>query len=163
MAGLEKRTKRIGEHDYEVTQLDAVRGRKVFTRFAKLMMPALTEVASAAGEVKRRAPVARTDAPARESMDEIVDSITVEKFTKALSHVAERITEEDTDFFCDHFARATCVVMQDDSGRAKSPKLDGIFSLHFAGRYDAMLEWLLFCFEVNFGSFFERLGLTQST
>lgn len=145
---LDKRAKQIGEHTYEVTQLDAVRGRRVFVRFAKLMMPALSEASAAASEAKQGA--------AGE-----VQGVAAGRFLKALERVADAVTEEDVEFFCEHFAPSTAV--RGGQYGSKAPQLESVFALHFAGEYLGMMEWLLFCFEVNFGSFFARLGLTRDT
>jgi hypothetical protein len=57
---------------------------------------------------------------------------------------------------CNIFADSTDVVIHDDKGK-REPQLSKIFDLHFAGKYDEMLAWLIFCVEVNFGSFFDGL------
>lgn len=37
------------------------------------------------------------------------------------------------------------------------PRLDQVFDDHFAGRYDAMFEWLVFALQVNFADFTNAL------
>lgn len=135
MLKVERRT--IGEHEYVVTQLDAVRGRRVFTRAAKLFAPAL---ATAIGGSDKKTP-------------EILEG----RVLDALSKLLEGLQEDDVDFFCDAFASSTEVTLVDEKGR-RTPKLSTIFSLHFAGNYEEMFRWLLFAFEVNFGSFFDKVG-----
>jgi hypothetical protein len=58
--------------------------------------------------------------------------------------------DEDVDYVCDTFAKHTSVDMAD-----KSPQLSAIFELHFRGKYNALVEWLAFCMEVNFSNFSE--------
>jgi hypothetical protein len=61
------------------------------------------------------------------------------------------ITEEDMSYICDSFSEVT-VVKQPDG---KAPYLKNIFDMHFAGKYDEMIQWLMFCLEINFGSFLD--------
>jgi hypothetical protein len=127
---LDKKSKAIGGHTYEVTQLNALQGRRVFTRFAKIAMPAVAALKGGSDSVE-------------------------EAFTNGLAVFADRITEDDLDFFCDAFAPSTSVK---DENTGKAPKLSDVFAVHFAGKYDEMLKWLYFCLEVNFSSFFEGLA-----
>lgn len=131
---LETQRREIGGVTYEVRQLDAVRGRRVFVRFAKVVAPAL-------GALK---------AAAKMSPDEAL--------AYALGQLVGNVSEEDLDFFCDVFAPATCLVEGNNR-----PELAKRFELHFAGKYLEMLEWLAFCFEVNFGSFFQKLGPSSAS
>jgi hypothetical protein len=124
---LETVTKEIEGTTYEVRQLDAVKGRKVFVRFAKLIAPALAEIQ---GQKDPNAALGRV-----------------------VSTFAAGIDEETLDYFCDAFAPTTCIVEG-----AKKPELSKVFALHFAGKYFELVQWLVFCFEVNFGSFFHKLG-----
>lgn len=71
----------------------------------------------------------------------------------ALSKIFASVTEEDMDYFCDVFAAST-----DVNYEGKWPCLKDVFGLHFAGKYGEMMQWLLFCVEVNFGNF---LGETK--
>lgn len=64
-----------------------------------------------------------------------------------------QISEEDVDYFCDTYAPLTSVTIE-----GKSPQLDKIFDTHFAGKYDEMMQWLWFCLETDFGSFFRKAG-----
>lgn len=126
---LETQRRDIGGVTYEVRQLDAVRGRRVFMRFAKVVAPAL-------GALKAAGKMAPDEALAH-----------------ALGQLVNGVTEDDLDFFCDAFAPTTCMVEG-----SKRPELAKCFELHFAGRYLELLQWLAFCFEVNFGTFFQKLG-----
>jgi hypothetical protein len=132
---LKRESKIIGDTEYAVTQLDAIRARRVFLRLAKLLAPLAAEL----GDTDK--------------------GVSNEKLFRALAGAVRAATDEDVDYFCDQFAAATDVVQG-----SKSPKLSTIFALHFVGdRFADMFDWLLFCFEVNFGSFFDKLGVTLDT
>lgn len=122
---LETKTKRIGAHEYRVTVLDAISGRGLFVRLAKIAGPAFLNF----------------------------DGKNLEaSFPKVFGAVASSLTEEDLTVFCDVLGRSTEVAGGDYSQR--SPNLADVFALHFAGKYPEMLQWLIFALEVNFGSFF---------
>jgi hypothetical protein len=65
-----------------------------------------------------------------------------------LAELVVGFTPAEVDYFCDVFAPRTMV----DNAR-----LSDVFDDHFSGEYDAMLEWLLACVEVNFETFFVGL------
>lgn len=66
------------------------------------------------------------------------------------------LREEDLEHFCDIFAANTCVSGGEHGDKA--PVLTkALFMTHFAGDYGAMFEWLVFCVETNFSSFFPSL------
>lgn len=67
-----------------------------------------------------------------------------------------RLREEDLKYFCDLFGELTTVTGGEHED--KTPYLKGLlFGTHFAGRYDAMFDWLCFCIDANYSSFFENL------
>lgn len=122
--GLSVSSKHINGHEYKVRQLGANKGRSVLIRLSKLVGPMAASVAAA----KDKETALETAAQA----------------------AFAAITEEDFKFVCDTFAESTDVVMPD----GREPQLSKIFDLHFAGEYLTMIQWLAFCVEVNFGSFF---------
>lgn len=141
---LKQVSKTIGEHEYLIRQLNAVQGRNVFLRFAKLVAPALEKIAG--GEDLEKTGVNKG------------------RFLEALAIVAANCSEEDQTFFCEVFAKSTDLVSTNDRGARVAPNLSSVFSLHFAGdNLPAMYEWLYACFEVNFGSFFAKLGATRGS
>ncbi len=73
--------------------------------------------------------------------------------TAAWSKLAESLTDSDFEYFCDLFTTQT-IVTGGAYDEDAEPALDGIFDEHFAANYFEMLQWLTFCFEVNFASFF---------
>lgn len=120
------KTKRIGSNGYEVTQLGAIEGRRVFARLAQLM----------GGMVGALAAGGKADP------------------VQAFQSFAEAMTPEVMDFFCDTFTKFTQVHRQD----GKVLFLKDIFDDHFADNYSEMVEWLVFCLEVNFASFLGGVG-----
>jgi hypothetical protein len=79
-------------------------------------------------------------------------------FFAMLSNLAQSLPPEELDFFCDLFSERTQVELG-----GKPVELQGIFDVHFAGKYFDMFEWLSFCLEVNYGSFLEGMkGLKNS-
>lgn len=134
---LKTETKQIGDCEYVVTQLDAVRARRVFMRFGKVY----SAISKAREETK-----AGSDAAA------VLEA--------AFGKVLEVVTPEDLDFFVDQFASSTSVR---EVGSDKSPRLSEVIALHFVGeRFVDQFAWLVFCFEVNFGSFFQRLAQSSA-
>lgn len=122
-------SKTIGEYSYAVTQLDAVKGRRVFARLLKVAAPALASL-SGGSKVKP------------------------DDLAKGLAALAETLSEDDVDFFCDAFAPSTTVTLAD----GKAPRLSDIFAVHFAGKYLELVKWLAFALEVNFGPFWRGLS-----
>lgn len=129
MPAFKVESKRIGAHDYKVTQLNAVTGRRVFTRLFKLVGPAMAKTEGRKGD---------------------------DALAAAMTGLLEHLSEDDVDYFCDVFSAVTSV-----SGGAYSkaaPQLADVFLSHFAGEYLAMMQWLAFCMQVNFRSFFAGAG-----
>jgi hypothetical protein len=122
--------KQIGPYTYKVTQLDAIQGIEVLTRFINIVGPAL----ASADEKDAGASVA-----------------------KALAGLSTKLTADDVKYFVGKFSKLTSV-SGGDLKVGHEPQLDAIFSAHFAGRYLDMFKWLAFCFEVNFRSFFSEGG-----
>jgi hypothetical protein len=130
MAAFKQESARIGAHTYKVTQLDALKGRRAFTRLAKLLGPAFAQLQG-------------------EGTDD-------EKVARALTSLVDRMSEDDVDFFCDAFAELTEV--SGGAYKKAAPQLDTVFATHFAGNYLEMTRWLIFAMKVNFSSFFGGAG-----
>ncbi len=127
---LKVESKDISGHTYKVRQLVATKGRLVLLTLARIAGPAAAMAASAKNKEAVIGPV----------IEAVLSNLTPEDFTSV----------------CNTFAESTDVVIDDEKGR-REPKLSNIFDLHFAGRYEVMLEWLVFCVEVNFSSFLAGL------
>jgi hypothetical protein len=123
---LKSETKVIGAHEYTVYQLGAITGREGLRRLTRLISPALPSLAA----------MFRDAGP--------------EALAAGLSALLEGLGAEDLAYFCDTFAPKSTVRLED----GKSPNLKDIFDVHFAGNYYEMIEWLVFCFEVNYRGFF---------
>lgn len=122
--------KQIGAYTYKVTQLDAIQGIEVLTRFVNIVGPAL-----ASADTKDAALA----------------------LAKAFGDLSTKLTAEDVKYFVGKFSKLT-TVSGGDLKAGHEPQLDTIFAAHFAGRYLDLFKWLAFCFEVNFRSFFTESG-----
>lgn len=71
----------------------------------------------------------------------------------AIPYIAANLTDADMASLCDTFGKVSDVVLPD--GRA--PRVADVFDLHFSDNYLEMVQWLMFCLEVNFSSFFRGL------
>lgn len=80
---------------------------------------------------------------------------------EALAELLSSINEADLTYLCDTFSARTSY--RDLGDPSKQPELSQTFDVHFAGRYGAMLKWLMFCVEVNFSSFLDELGIELPT
>lgn len=123
----EQLEREIGGCIYKVRQLDAVEGSRMLARIHKAVLPAL----------------------------ESIDSVDDVKVGKVLTDLAANVSIADLDYLRDTFARVTEVRLPDGREPILSDAIKG--EGHFAGAYDEMLEWLTFCLEVNFGTFFQKL------
>jgi hypothetical protein len=126
---LKSETRSIGGNEYTVTQLGAARGREILRRIMKVAGPAMEAAARvvATGESGGKATA----------------------IVRGLGKVVETLSEEDLSLFCSEFGRASTVRLG-----GKSPSVGDVFEVHFAGNYLEMCEWLAFCLEVNYRSFF---------
>lgn len=133
---MSRETKRveIQGHRYELTQLGAKDGRRVLAR----LMTRLAESTGSLGDDIGK--------------DEAAVGLAIA--TKAL-----KVFDEDTvDWLCEVFGPATRLHV-DEKGRDgkpvhREPELIGpVFDDHFAGRYDAMAQWIVASIQHNFASF----------
>jgi hypothetical protein len=142
---IESREKQIGDYTYRVTQFGAKQGRGLLVRMIKMAGPALGGALSAL---------------ARGNKGEFEAAI-ASGLSQGIYELAERLTEAEFASVTDEMAKLTVVVLDGD----KEPRLSGIFDDHFAGRYDEMLQWVAFVWEVNYGSFFggstDRVGMVR--
>lgn len=127
------REKQIGEYRYLVTLLGAKAGRSMLVRLTKLLGPATASFLEGVLHAKG----GLTESLALGSADAIRD-------------IALKLTEKDLADISDQLAHFTAVVISHDT----EPQLDKILDEHFAGRYDAYMQWLAFALEANFASFF---------
>lgn len=129
--GLDKHEKQIGENLYEVTLLDARTGYRLGLKITK----ALARGARKGGELD--------DVKGGETLRVAM----LGKVIQGLANAIESLPEEDLTHVIETFAKTTSIRMGENS----APPLSKVFDLHFAGKYDEMLQWIEFCLEVNYG------------
>lgn len=134
---LEIRSKAIGNHTYRVRQLGAGEGRKALIRLVKILGPVFAPLLEGSGKVGAGWSFLETKAS---------------DVGRAFEVLAERLSDQDLDYFCATFG--VCTELEWPDGRAKPLTLQEQ-ELHFAGDYLAMFKWLAFCLEVNYSGFFQ--------
>ncbi len=127
--GLETKARTIGRFEYRVTQLGFKRGNATWIRLLKVLGPVLGKLLEGGG----------------------FKGIGVEGLSGGLSALAENLTQEDLEYFCEVFGESTIVHVSADKDPVLLPKYQ---ETHFAGQYGEMLKWLAFCVEVNYSDFF---------
>lgn len=144
MAGLKVEERRIGGATYRVTQLGFGAGRPALIRFARMVAPAVAELAGAVGSL--------TAASAGAALLET--AIDGERLGRAFVAFLDRATEDEIAWLCETFAGRTLVRL--DGSPAFVPLAD-VMEIHFAGKYRDALAWIRFALEVNFADFFAGL------
>jgi len=130
---IEVREITIGEHTYYVTQLGTKSGLRKLVQMAKMLGPGMGAFVGGVG---------------RGNQGDL-ESALAQGFGEAVHEMAVRLDEVQISALVDEFAKNTTVRVSDEL----QPRLSDIFDDHFAGRYDAMVRWLRFCWEINFSSF----------
>lgn len=134
---IETRDRTISGTAYRLTQLGALEGRTMLVRLVKLLGPGVGSFVGGAGRGALN--------PASGA-----DSVLAMGAGEAIHELCARLDATELGQIMDVFAANTTVVIS----REQEPRLSDVFDAHFAGRYDAMLQWLRWCLEVNFASFF---------
>lgn len=125
--GLKQKKVSIDGEEYELTQLGAIQGRRLWLRVLQALSPALKELAAAG------------------KLDE-------GSVAQAFGTLVEGLDDETVEMFCAAFAARTRVCVDGD----KWPELEPArFDLHFAGRYISMTKWLGECLLFNFADYFD--------
>ena len=122
--------KTIGGYTYQVTQLGAKQGVSVAARLARILSPVI-------GGVEGK--------PSGAALG------------SGLKAALAGLDEKDLIALSDAFAALTEVTGGEFESR--TPKLAPMFDEHFAGHYGDLVNWLLFCVEVNFASFLDEVGI----
>jgi hypothetical protein len=127
---------------YEVIQLPATKGEEIGAELLAMGIPLLGALA---GESKVE-PDNKSfgDLDLRSLGLKAATDVFADKLTAPRLREIRKIMAENTDIYGDGFG---------DAGAPLKIHYDD----HFAGRYDAMLEWFLFALEVNFKGFFVGL------
>jgi len=121
----------IGKHEYELTQLGAVEGRRLWVKVLKLLAPAIKELA-VAGKLNEAA------------------------LAMAVGTVIEDLDENIFVDFCKAFTARTRLRTDADQWPEMT---EAMFDLHFAGRYIDMTKWLGECLLFNFGDYFGEASI----
>lgn len=135
--GIETRDTTIGATTYRVAHLPTKKGQALLVRIVKLLGPG---VGSFVGGLARPA-------------DEF-DSAMAQGVGEALYDLAARLNAQEVEIVLEEFAKHTFVILTAPDGQEITPRLSDVYDDHFAGRYDDLIKWAKFCFEVNYRSFF---------
>lgn len=130
--GIEKKTKRIGEYEYEIETFGARQGMTVLLTLVRFIGPALSAALDSGG-------------------------ITEATLSKGLESFAKTATEADFAILVDAFAERTKVLFPTTTKAGPGVSrvnLKEIFDSHFAGSYKALIEWLIWAATENYGRFF---------
>jgi len=122
---------------YQVTQLGTRLGRKHLVTLLKFIGPGIGTFIGSLG----RAPG---------SGDAALEAGLAAGAGEALHELSGRLNEAQLVEVMDDFAKYTVVVVSPEL----SPRLLDIFEDHFAGRYDLLARWFMFCLQINYQSFF---------
>ncbi len=127
--GLEERkqTKEIDGVTYEVTPLPFGVGQKTLMRTIKIMSPIMSAMMKGGTQAQGVA--------------------------LALEALPIALSDADVTYFGETFGKAS----RYQDGDKWVPLLSSTQELHFAGRYLAFMQWITFCLEVNFKSFFSSM------
>lgn len=115
---------------YTVRPLPTSRGLSLVWRLARMLGPAFSALLAAA------------------------DGGVEGAFGKALDALVERVTPDELVDIARELAGTADIIQ---SGGSKSAALGEVFDVHFAGDYLALLDFLRFALETNFGPFVEGL------
>lgn len=130
MSGLQTQSRQIGEFTYTYTQLPARKGAEGLRRLGARISPLVASLAKEVG-------VGGLEA----SMPAVIGG---------LAGIVTSLSEEDLSFFLALFSDSATV----EISPGKSPKVGAILDLHFAGKYEELLEFLIGGFTVNYQNFF---------
>lgn len=132
---LKTETREIGGKRYAVTQLASDKGIRIFFELFKLLGPGMIVMLKSWNGKKVDARAAMG------GVSELLQALDYDKFS----------------MFVAAFMESTALI-GDQGQRVELVKMR---SLAFAGDYASLIKWIGFCLEVNFGSFFDDMGLTS--
>lgn len=137
---LKSETREIGGKRYAVTQFGTQEGLQIFFWLGKLAGPSIAAL------VKQWQ----------------VKSISQSTVGAALVELANGLQWADFNKLVQACAKCTKQVLVNADGETLNvPLSNTIDTVAFAGDYLSLVQWLGFCLEVNFASFFVGLGLTK--
>ncbi len=119
------KTVKVGEHEYQITQLGALEGRKIWHKLVTILAPILANLSAA------------------KTLDK-------ETISSAVNTLMVELDEPTFEMLCKTFAKR-CRIR---NGADKWPEMDDTaFDQHFAGDYIGMTQWLGECLVYNFANF----------
>lgn len=137
---LKSETREIGGRKFAVTQLGTEEGLRIFFKIGKLIGPSIAELL-------------------REWQGQTITKATL---GAALAELCNKLEYRDFLELVTLCAKCTSELVTDQDGSVRRVGLEKTIStVAFAGDYLSLLQWLGFCLELNFASFFVGLGLTK--
>jgi hypothetical protein len=139
------RTKEIRGEQYSMTLLNTEAGEEPLVRLIELLGPAFVDTISSKQVLGLIADAARAD----RNIDGDFMVEVAAPLAEAARGVIGRLQRNDLSYFAGVFKPLTKV------GRGKSAQeLETVYDVHFAGKYGALRDWLVWCLMENFADFF---------
>ena len=137
---LKSETREIGGRKFNVTQLGTGDGLRIFFKLGKLVGPSV-------------------GALIKQWQGKSIDK---HALGAALTELVEKLEWADFKELVALCAKSTAEIVTNDDGETRRIDLSKtIETVAFAGDYLSLMQWLGFCLELNFSSFFVGLGLTS--
>lgn len=144
---IETETVEVGENTYQITQLGARQGRRMYHSLVQTVAPSLRSKLEDPKEIVKFA-------KAVSSIQSDGDGkVPVAEFASLVAVVLQAVESLPYDLFeslTTEFAKK-CKVKQE--GLFIDLGAGDLFDQHFAGKYSAMTQWFLACLKVNFADF----------
>lgn len=134
---LDKHSTTIDGDLYEMTLFGATQGYRLFLRLFKMLGPTLGKVMDAVGE----------------DSGNIQDvNLSSDAAVAAIDALTSHVRESDLDHLIEALKKQTHVGV---GGSSKTVPLAGVFEMHFSGRLNSMLRWLIWGLKVQYASFLD--------
>jgi hypothetical protein len=141
MARLKIKSEPIDSYVYEVTQLGAVEGKRIYAQVLKMVLPAL----GAALKGRDLSGISKADV-AGMALDEI--AVALVRSLDGVDAIIETLAKT-TDIYGPGFGDAGAPMWRN-------------FDEHFAGKYLSLSKWFLFALKANFQDFIEGVASAGS-
>ncbi len=132
MANAKSETQRIGDHDYECSQLTWGASTQLFGRLLKSLGPAMGTVAGASAVSK---------------------GLMGAEMGPAVKMLAKDLTADDVMYIVNKFLDQKAIKLKHDMGY--KPMTMEMWDLHFTGQFFNSLKVIVFALKVNFGDFLD--------
>lgn len=120
----------IGESQFEITQLGAVKGKRVLNRLMKVLAGASSGMLGG-----------------KDGGEPDVVAI--------IEGAVEGLDDDTLDYICQSFGEKTTIVSGNKRQTLVANGNEAGFDLVFAGNYAAMIEWLIVCIRLNYSDFLD--------